>query len=230
MDLMRPPLEFLFPPEAGAELIYSFVIIICSLMIYFATKEMYELSSYKGIKYFRQSFLFFAIAYFFRYSIMYFMILFNLNDILDISPAYLGMLSLYVFLYSSSMAIFYLLYSVMWKRWNHSIVKIYSFNLAAIVIALMGTIFRGFETDLIVNIILLAFILFILSVAYKDSKNKQKGKNLFIIYLLLSIFLFLNVVNVLIPRFLELYRLIIYIISILLFMIILYKVLKKTGN
>ena len=53
----------------GAELIYSFVIILCSLLIYFETKELYELSSHKGIKYFRRSFLFFGIAYFVRYFI-----------------------------------------------------------------------------------------------------------------------------------------------------------------
>ena len=231
MDIiMRPPLEFLFPSEAGAELIYSFVIVVCSLMIYFATKEMYELSSYKGIKYFRISFLFFAIAYFFRYSIKYLLILFNIKDIIEISPAYFGGISLFIFLYSSSMAIFYLLYSVMWKKWNHSKIKIYLFNLAALVIALIGTFFRGLETDFILNIILLAFILFILYVAYKDSKNKQKGKNLFLIYLLLFIFWVLNIIDVLMPKFLELYRLAIYVVSILLFMIILYKVLKKTGN
>src|SRR3989339_748726 len=47
------------------EILYSFVIIVCSLMIYFGTKELYELSSHKGIKYFRLSFLFFAIFYYF---------------------------------------------------------------------------------------------------------------------------------------------------------------------
>ena len=76
---MRPPLEFLMPPQIGAELIYSFVIIACSLMVYYGTKELYELSSYKGIKYFRQAFLFFAIAYFFRYSIRFILSFFNTN-------------------------------------------------------------------------------------------------------------------------------------------------------
>jgi len=230
MDLMRPPLEFLFPPEAGAELIYSFVIIVCSLMIYFATKEMYELSSYKGIKYFRKSFLFFAIAYFFRYFIKFILTIFNLGNILDISPRFIGGISLFIFLYSSSMAIFYLLYSVMWKKWNHSKLKIFLFNLAALEIAIIGVIFGGPITDLILNLILFVFVIFILFIAYKDSKNKQKGKNLFIIYLLLFIFWVLNVIDVLIPRFLELYRLMIYVFSILIFMIILYKVLKKTGS
>jgi hypothetical protein len=152
---MRPPLEFLMPPQIGAELIYSFVIIICSLMVYYSTKEMYELSSYKGIKYFREAFLFFAIAYFFRYFIQFFLFLFNIRDILEFSPAYIGWISLFVFLYSSSMAIFYLLYSVMWKKWNHSKSKILLFNLLALVIALIGSSFRGMEVSLLLNIILL---------------------------------------------------------------------------
>ena len=62
MPFMRPLMSLGF----GSELIYSFVIILCSLMVYFGTKELYELSSYKGIKYFREAFLFFAIAYAFR--------------------------------------------------------------------------------------------------------------------------------------------------------------------
>ena len=98
MDIMRPPLEFLMPPQMGAELIYSFVIVVCSLMIYYATKEVYELSSYKWIRYFRQAFLFFSLAYFFRYSIKFFLVLFNMKEILDISPRYVGWISLFVFL------------------------------------------------------------------------------------------------------------------------------------
>jgi hypothetical protein len=110
---MRPPIEFLFPAELGSELIYSFVIIICSLMIYYATKEVYELSSHKGIKYFRLSFLFFAIAYFSRYFIMFILNFLNLDNLFFISPRSIFSASLFVFIYSSSMAIMYLLCSVM---------------------------------------------------------------------------------------------------------------------
>jgi len=231
MDIaMRPPLEFLFPPEIGAQLIYSFVIIVCSLMVYYATKEMYELSSYKGIKYFRQAFLFFAIAYFFRYFIEFFLFLFNIKNILDFSPMYIGWISLYIFLYASAMAVFYLLYSVMWKKWNHSKSRIFIFNICAIIIALFGATFRDMLISLMLNIILLIFVSFILYIAYKDSIDRKKGKNLFIIYILLFVFWVLNVIDILLPRFLQLYQLIIYIVSTLLFMIILYKVLKKIGS
>jgi hypothetical protein len=226
---MRHPLEFLMPPQIGTELIYSFVIIACSLMVYHATKEMYELSEYKGLKYFRQAFLFFAIAYFFRYFIQFFLVLFSLRDILEFSPLYAGWFSLFIFLYSSAMAVFYLLYSVMWKKWNHSVSRIVLFNILAVVIAFIGASFRGLVISLALNVILLAFVSIILFVAYKDSKGKKKGKGLFVIYLLLFIFWILNVVDILIPEFLQIYKLAIYLASIFLFMVILYKVLKKSG-
>jgi len=227
---MRPPIEFLFPPELGAELMYSLVIIICSLMIYYSTKEMYELSSYKGIKYFRMAFLFFAIAYFFRYFIFFFLAVFDIDNFLWLSQWGILGLSRVIFLYSSSMAIFYLIYSVMWKKWNHSKIKTYAFNFLALIIALTGSMLEGPEVSLFLNIILFVSSSFVLFIAYQNSKNKQKGKNLLIIYLLLFIFFFLNIINVLIPEFLQLYKIGIYLISISLFMTILYKVLKKMGN
>jgi hypothetical protein len=230
MDIVRHPLEFLFPHEIGAELIYSFVIIICSLMIYFATKEMYELSSYKGIKYFRQSFLFFAVAYFFRYFIKFFIDILSFKFDADILRGVFLEISLFIFLYSSAMAVFYLLYSVMWKKWNHSKTRIFLFNIFALLIALIGTLIRGEVIPIVINIILLIFVYLVLYVAYKDQRDKKKGTSLFVIYLLLFIFWILNVIDVMIPRFLQIFQLGIYLVSILLFMIILYKVISKTGK
>src|SRR4030042_110497 len=83
---------------------------------------------------------------------------------------------------------------------------------------------------MLLNIILLVIALFILISGYKDTRKKQKGKNLFIIYVLLFLFWVLNIIDILIPNFLQLYQLIIYLISISLFMIILYKVLNKDGK
>jgi hypothetical protein len=227
---MKIPLEFAFPPQIGSELIYSFVIILCSLMVYYATKEMYELSSHKGIKFFRQSFIFFAVAYFFRYFIQFFLISLNLEDILEFSPFFIGGISLFVFLYSSSMAIFYLLYSVMWKKWNNTKSKNILFNTLAIIIALIGTFTKGMEIYLFLNFILLIFVTIVLFVAYKDSREKKKGKNMLWIYFFLFLFWILNVINIMLPRFLEMYQIWIYLISIFLFMAILYKVLRKAGD
>lgn len=224
---MKLPIEFLFSPDTGLQLMYSFVIILCSLMIYFSTKEVYELSSYKGIKFFRKAFLFFALAYFFRYFIAVLLIFFGIKGILDISPLFIGVISLFIFLYSSAMAVFYLSYSVMWKKWNHKM-KDYILHIFAIAIAFIGILFASEVIYFLINIVLLIFVTINLVIIQKDSG--KKGKNLLIIYTLLFIFWVLNIIDILIPQFLQFYQLLIYLASIYLFMTILYKVLKRIGD
>ncbi len=225
-----PPINFLLQGNASTELIYSFIIIICSLMIYHATKEMYQLSSYKGIKYFRQAFLFFAIAYFFRYSIKFLLAFFDAKGILETSPMFIGIISLFFYLYFTSMAIFYLLYSIIWKNNSKNSRRLfYIFNIVALVIALVGIFFTGPEMPFILNIILLIIAFIVLLTNQKDYK-KKKERNLFIIYTLLFIFGSLNIIDILVPDFFQFFQMALYLASISIFMIILYKVLKRVGD
>lgn len=228
---MAPFIGNLFPPGFETETIYSFIIIVCSLMIYFGTKELYELSSYKGIKYFRQAFLFFAIAYFFRSFIKFVLEYFNIGRILDFAPGILGgQFSLFLFMYFSSMVIFYLLYSVLWKRWDGNSKKIYIFHALAFLISIIVILSRNNLIYLGVNFFLLLFVIFIVYVAHKNSRNKRKGHNLYVIYLLLLIFWIFNVMDILIPDFFQNVKLFIYLMSSGIFLLILYRVLKKTGS
>jgi len=211
----------------GTEITYSFVIIICSLMIYFATKELYDLTKHKGIKYFRLSFLFFAFAYFFRSFIKIILFYFNKQEIRALLPLF-GNITLFIFVYFSVMAIFYLIYSVMYKKWEKPY-TIYLFHLIAITTSIVMTL-SGFPLPLylLLNLLLLIFIVFIVYTAYHQSK-KKKSINLYIIYLLLSIFWVFNILDILIPSFFQTFQLSIYLVSITIFLIILYKVLKKVG-
>jgi len=222
---MMPPIQYLFPSELGTEIIYSFIIILSSLMIFFSTKEIYKLSSYKGLKYFRYAFLFFAIAYFLRYSTIFLLKFLNKFQAIRIPPRSILTLSLFLFMYFSSMAIFYLLYSVMWKKWGPDS-KIIIFNMISLIIATIGISFRGIMGSLIINIIFFISTAIILLLA----KRKNDKNGLFVVYLLLFAFFFLNIINTLIPEFLQMYKIIIYLVSIFLFMTILYKVLRKVGN
>jgi len=220
----------------GTEIIYSLVIIVCSLMIYFGTKELYELSSYKGIKYFRQAFLFFAIAYFFRSFIKFILVYFSANRILDIHPRIFaplfGQVTLFLFIYFSSMAIFYLLYSVMWKKWNSGSKKIYFFHLLAFVISLFIILSRNALVYLGINFLLFFIVLFIVYISYKNNKKETRvhKHNLYVIYLLLSFFWILNIIDILIPEFFQTFQLFVYIASLIVFLMMLYKVLKKAGS
>jgi hypothetical protein len=212
----------------GTEIIYSFVIILCSLMIYFGTKELYELSSYGGIKYFRKAFLFFGIAYFFRSFIKFLLSYFNIRRIIDFAPSIFGDLSLLFFMYFSSMAVFYLIYSLMWKRWGDSR-KIYLFHVISLVISVIVILLNSTVVYLWVNILMLLFVIIAFYISNKEQKKKKKN-NLYAIYALLFVFWILNVIDILIPDFFQNVQLFIYTVSIGIFLTILYKVLKRAGS
>ncbi len=210
----------------GSEIIYSFVIIICSLMIYFGTKELYKLSFHKGIKYFRQAFLFFALAYFFRSFIKIALFYFEISELRNILPIF-GSITLFIFMYFSSMAIFYLLYSVMWKKWE-SKSTIYFLHIISMAIAIIILLFQNPLIYFLINILLFVFISFTVFISFRQSK-KKKSHNLYIIYLMLLIFWIFNILDILIPNFLQAFQLSIYLISLGIFILIFYKVIKKTG-
>jgi len=220
----------------STEVIYSFVIIACSLMIYFGTKELYELSSHKGIRYFRQAFLFFSLAYFFRSFIKLIVFYFNAQGILSISPRLfnplISQITLIFFIYFSAMAVLYLLYSVMWKKWNGNDKKVYLFHLLAFAVSLFIVLSGNSLAYLGVNFLLFFIVLFVVYTSYKDKKKKTKvpKHNLYIIYLLLSFFWILNIIDILIPSFFQNFQLFIYLASSTIFFIMVYKVLKKVGS
>jgi len=226
---MRPLLTN-FSGNFGIDIIYSFVIIVCSLMVYFGTKELYDLSGHKGIKYFRQAFLFFAFAYFFRSFIKFICIYSNIPVVFELNLRIIGTLSMFLFMYFSAMAVFYLLYSVMWKKWNHGSKVVNMFHVLALIIAVVSVLFRSRLVHLGINVILFIFIMFVVLVSYANSKHKKKNSDLYVIYILLFVFWMFNIIDVLIPNFLKLYQLSIYLSSIMIFLLILYKVLKNTGS
>lgn len=230
-----PPIHLLLQ-GVGTELIYSFVIIVCSLMIYYSTKEMYELSSYKGLKYFRYAFLFFAIAYFFKSFIKFLLVYFGASRIIEIDPRFIGILTLFVFMYSSALAVFYLVYSLMWKRLNGRNGILGIFHILSILIAFISITTNQIEMLFGVNLFILAIAILGLYINHKESKTnneskgKKKGSNIHVIYALLFIFWILNIIEVLIPSFLQFYQILVYLASLGIFLTILYKVLKKSGS
>jgi hypothetical protein len=217
----------------STEILYSFLIIVCSLMIYYGTKELYELSSHKGIKFFRQSFLFFAFAYFFRSFIKLILLYFNVKGIFSISPKLLNplisQLTLIVFMYFSTMAIFYLLYSVIYKKLKYEN-PIYLFHIVAAILAIFSVVSKNPFSYLGLNLLLLMFVIAVVYISYKNSKKRIKGHNLYVIYLLLLFFWIVNILDILIPTFFLNFQLIIYLASSGIFLLMLYKVLKKIGS
>jgi hypothetical protein len=228
MGVGRQIVQQIVGAEFGSELIYSFVIIVLSLMIYFGTKELYELSNHKGIKYFRLSFLFFAIAYFFRSFVKFLFVLLDTPEIIRLSQQGLGAFSLFLLMYASSMAVFYLLLSVNWKKWNGKS-KEWVFHVIAIILAVISLLVKQGIIILGIYLILFTFVLVATIISYKQAKEKRKGSHLHGIYVLLFVFWVLNMMDILTPNFFQTFHLLIYFASIGVFLAILHKVLRKLG-
>jgi len=212
----------------GTELVYSFVIILLSLIIYFGTKELYELSNYKGIKYFRLSFLFFAIAYFFRSFVKFLVVFLDAPEIIRLSQLGLGAVSLFFLMYASSIAIFYLLLSVNWKKWDGKS-KEWIFHILALIIAVISLLVRQGIIILGIYLVLFVFISIATIISYKQARERRKGSHLHGIYVLLFIFWILNIMDILTPNLFQSFHLLIYFASISVFLAILYKVIRKLG-
>jgi uncharacterized membrane protein len=214
----------------GFELIYSFVIIVCSLMIYYSTKEMYELSSHKGIKYFRQSFLLFAIAYFFKSFIKVLLVYFGTSRILDINPKYVGSITLFIFMFFGSLAVFYLVYSLICKKWDRkSNIVLGVFYVLSVLISFIIINTREAEVFIGTSLFLLLIAIFGILITHKQHRNKKKKGKIHLVYTLLFIFWILNIIELLV-NFTYVYQILISLASLGIFLTILYKVLKKSGD
>ena len=111
-----PPWHHMFDPvRFSTELVYTVIIVLLCFIIYFKTKDMYELTKYKGIQYFRNAFLFFGFAYIVRF-LFHMVKLSNITFDLFIPMREIGPFLLVFTTYFSTMAIFYLFYSAIWKK------------------------------------------------------------------------------------------------------------------
>jgi len=116
--------RFLGPPiEIGLiELVYFLLISGISLYIYWKTKEIYDLTRHKGIRHFRNIFLFFALAYAFRLVHIVYMFSRELYG-LDF-PRVVFPLSLLAVSYLSTMAIFSIIIAMAGTKDEEGIISI----------------------------------------------------------------------------------------------------------
>lgn len=181
------PMRFFNPIRFIPELIYTTIIVIFCYLIYHKTKEIYNLTKYKGIHYFRNTFLFFALAYALRFILH---LLFIGGSAFDIFlPGRLLQPILMVPVgYLSTMAIFYLMYSVIWKKIKNNHFLIFS-NVIAILVSIIAFISRSPQITTFVQFTLIVFTL--IMIFTKQNKNKKLSQ-VRILYILLFLFWLFN--------------------------------------
>lgn len=199
----------------GINLTYAFVIFIICLIAYFEMKEISNLSLYKGINFFRNTFLFFGIGYLIKFILA--LKLFGLNFGF-VAEAF----ALALILYSTLLAGTYLVLSIGHKKLSHKLEQnvwlIYLINAFIVLVVLLT---NNFLIYLIIQLIILIFgIIFLYS-------NGKKATML-IIYQLLLLFWIIDMLDIFVPNFFGSIQTFLYLASLGIFILILYKIIKST--
>jgi hypothetical protein len=176
-----PPFHLIDPAKLAAELCYTLIVVFLCFMIYFKTREIYDLSNHEGIKYFRITFLFFALAYIFRFLHIFSMLVtITLDNDLLREIFRLVPFSLVLNGYFSTLAILSLTYSIIWNKLHikHTLLL---FNAIAILISGIAFISRSPFLLILAQALLLLFTIIMAGYIYTRSR---KFSQLFILYIL----------------------------------------------
>ncbi|MCZ7401964.1 MAG: hypothetical protein O8C61_07060 [Candidatus Methanoperedens sp.] len=218
-----PPYQLNEPLRLFVELSYTLIVVFLCFRIFYKTEEIYDLTKYEGVKYFRITFLFFGLAFLFRF-LSVFVLLMGITFDLDISMYLFRIFPLVFNGYFSTMAILSLTYSMIWKEFEMKHVLIVS-NAIAIIISGIAFFSRSYNLIIDAQAVLLIFTII---AVYKYSISKRISQ-IFILYVLFILFWIVNLLTLGPQRFVPFeIQTIFQIISIAVIGIIYLKVSKWT--
>ncbi|MCB9362121.1 hypothetical protein H6504_01675 [Candidatus Woesearchaeota archaeon] len=148
------------------ELVFFLIVTALCLYIYIRTKEIYELSGHKGLFFFRNTFLFFAIAFFFR--LLHILIIFSKDFFGIMLRGEVHMVSLLVVGYASTVALFSLTATILardipWSKVQTDI----AMQLIALVVIIGVFITGSYNIILLLNMIMILVMLIALFITHK---------------------------------------------------------------
>ncbi len=201
--------------------LYSIIVAFICFIIVLKTDRLFRISSHQGIRYFRNAFFFYGLAFIFRYILG--------------NPIYFNQMRL-VFEFFMIMGGFCLFYSLLWKKFEHSKetsslfnFRIFIFYILALIIVVLDYLWGGYTFMFLSQIILFFFASIISYNNYKKGKKEHKFLKLYFIVMVLNLIVW--VLNFVFSSFLD-WRLRwvanIYIINVLVFLIFLYGVVRLT--
>jgi hypothetical protein len=180
---MAPPLMF-NPVMFWIEFAYTLVVVLLCFLVYYKTREMYELTKYKGIQYFRTAFFFFSLAYAARFILQLIQLsMFALDYFMP--QGLLFPVCMLIVSYLSTMAIFYLVYSTVWKKIRYEHFLAFS---NAIAVGLSFVAFFSHSPGLL-SLVQLPLILAMLVTNFRKEDGKQHARShTRLLYFLISLF------------------------------------------
>lgn len=218
--------DWLIQNKELLKIAYSFLIAIICLVIVFRTDRLFRLSMHQGIRYFRNAFLFYAIAFVFRYL---------LNPV--IGTKYFSITNA-LFEYFLIMAGFFLLYSLIWKKFETTKPalsslfnpRILTFYLMALILVISDYIWSTYNLMFLSQIII---FIFATAISFSNYRSRPKGKFLkfYFIAMLLSLLAWaLNALAAAILAWNQLVLINIYALNMIIFLLFLFGVIKFTNK
>jgi hypothetical protein len=219
-----PPMN---PMIFSTELLFTIIAVIFCFLIYFKTREIYKLTKYEGIKYFRGAFLFFGLSYVLRF-------IFSLIRFTGIAFDFFIPREMFALLfilplgYFSTIGILYLIFGSVWKRFKSKKLLVIG-HVIAVLLSVISFLTRShiillyLQTALLVIAATLSFF-----VHKKDALKKEKKiTGMKMLYLLISALWLINlwIIDEKRPFPLEV-EIFFQIISLIVFIIIYHKVSK----
>lgn len=202
------------------ELGFALIALIFCLLIYFKTREVYDLTKHNGIRYFRDAFLFFGFAYLLRFL---FSMVFLSRVIFDMEIERQLFMPLFIILlgYFSTMSILYMIFSTVWKNIRSNTTIILA-HVLAILVSIIAFITRSPLAVLIIHTILIILAI-ILIFRKKENKKQIKTRILYMLVLLAWVINLFSVGRPFLPReFEQVFQ----GFALILFIIIYYKIAK----
>jgi hypothetical protein len=175
--------------DLGLEILFLTIILAISIIIYKTTKEPYLMTKHKGIKYFRNAFLLFGVAFSFRFLFYLLSYIYNyrLINLLNLSPRMLGGGSMLVYTFTSSIALLSLLYALSYNKLKNKELPEYLIYIIGALISIIS--FFAFNSLLILHTLIAIIIIFSVIIQKKKSRKHTLG----IAYIGLAVFWIISI-------------------------------------
>ncbi len=211
------------------KLLFTGAVGLICFFIVLRTNRLFKLSSHQGIRYFRNAFFFYGLAFIMRYVL-------GQSHFISDTPTMYSSITTGVFEFFLIMAGFSLLYSLLWKKFEpeggiHSSLfnlRFLIFYLLALTIVLLDYIWATYNFMFSIQIILFVFATAISYSNYQKSRNKVFLK-LYFLVILLNLIAWIT--NFLVATLFEWHIggvIGIYIINMVIFILFLYGVMNVT--
>ena len=213
--------DFVAKNREVLRLLYSLLIVIICFTIVMKTNRIFKISLHNGIRYFRNAFLFYGIAFSIRYFLS--------------APNYFYMIRP-VFEFFMVMGGFFLFYSLIWKKFENKndVSSLYNsgvmvFYLFSIIIATLDTLWGNYNFMYVSQIVIFLIASVISYQNYRDSKKGQGFLKLYFVVMILSLIAW--TLNFVFDTFLGVrlrFLANVYGLNIIVFLVFLFGVLKFT--